>query len=167
MRHIVARQRTRVDTFLDDDARVLTKLPVQLAVSHVEGDHFACASLQPHVGEPTGRCADVKRTPTLDADAELVERVGELDPAATDVRMIGCEKVDTTGTIYRGTGLRNDAPVDRHLAGENHRAGPLARSRQTLFDHEDVEAFFGLGHAKRSNLPKALTRRSLRTTESH
>ena len=85
---VIGRQIARVDVLAHDDARVGAQAPVELPVAHVERDHLARAALQQHVGEAAGGRADVERERAGDVDAERVERVRELQPAAADVRMI-------------------------------------------------------------------------------
>ena len=66
------------------DPRVLAQPPVELAVGDVERDHPGGAALQQAVGEAAGRGADVEAVEPGDVDAERVERVVELEPAARD-----------------------------------------------------------------------------------
>ena len=82
MRHVVGRQRARVDPFADEDARVGAQPPIELAVADVERDDAGRAALEQHVGEAAGRRADVERAAPVRVDAERVERVRELDAAA-------------------------------------------------------------------------------------
>ena len=79
-------ERARVHALENRDARVVADLRVELPVADVERDHPRRAALEQHVGEPAGRGADVERIETGDVDPERVERVGELVPAAGDVR---------------------------------------------------------------------------------
>ncbi len=87
------------------DARIAAKLPIELAVADVERDDARRAALQQHVGEPARRSADVEGRASLDGNAERVERMRKLDPAAADVRMIG--------------------PATRHVCIGEPRASPL------------------------------------------
>ena len=86
------RQVPGVEVLDDDHARVVAQRPVDLPVADVERDDARGAALQQHVGEAAGRGADVERLAPVDGDAEGVERVRELEPAAADVRMIGREQ---------------------------------------------------------------------------
>jgi hypothetical protein len=52
--------------------------------------------------------------------------MGELDPAAPDVRVIRRDELDRGVWGNRGARLRHHLPVDAHLAGENQCAGALA-----------------------------------------
>ena len=58
-------------------------------MADVERDDAACATLQEHVGESTGRGANVERIPSIGRNVERVERVGEFQTAAPDVRVVG------------------------------------------------------------------------------
>ena len=79
-------QRARVDALEHDHARVVAEPRVQLAVADVERDHARGAALQQDVGEAAGRGAEVEAVEPGGVDAEAVERVGELEPGARDVR---------------------------------------------------------------------------------
>ena len=59
---------------------------MELAVGHVERDHRGGAALEQAVGEAAGGGAHVEAEPALGLDAERVERVRELHPAARDER---------------------------------------------------------------------------------
>ena len=78
----------RIDVFENHHARVVAQPPVELSVPDVEGDDLPRAALQQHVGEAASRRADVERVPAGDVDAERLERVGQLQAAAADIRMI-------------------------------------------------------------------------------
>ncbi len=77
------------DALDDHDPRVVTEAPVELTVADVESNHTGRAASEQHVGESARRCADVERLPSVDRDAESVDRVRELDAAASDIRMVG------------------------------------------------------------------------------
>ena len=62
--------------------------PVELPAADVERDDAGRAALQQDVGEAAGGGADIERAASVRVDAERVERAGELDAAAADVRMI-------------------------------------------------------------------------------
>src|SRR5262245_46128711 len=60
--------------------------------------------------------------------------------------MIGSDEFDPAGAIHRGARLREDAAVDRHLAGENHRARALARGGEPTLDYEDIQSLLVFRH---------------------
>ena len=67
-------------------ARVVAEPRVELPVADVERDHARGAALEQDVREPAGRGAEVEAVEARRIDAERVERVGELEPGARDVR---------------------------------------------------------------------------------
>ena len=68
------------------------------------------AALQQAVGEAAGRGADVERAAPGDVEAERVERVGELHPAARDVRAAPLDvELDVVG--HQLAGLVGAAPL--------------------------------------------------------
>ena len=127
-----------IEVLDDDDARVGAQLPVDLPVTDVER-HDACgAALQQHVGESAGRRADVERLASGDVDLEGVERVGQLEPAAPDIGMIGRDQFDGRAVSTR---CRPWSPAGRtpHLAGEDQRPRAFARSDEPTFDEQLIE----------------------------
>ena len=90
-------------------ARVVAEPLVQLPVADVERDHARGAALEEDVGEAAGRRADVEAVEPGRVDAERVERVRELVPAARDVRRraLDLERdrlVDLLAGLRRGPG---------------------------------------------------------------
>ena len=126
MRHIVRGQHAGVDAFVDEDARIVTKPPVELSAADVDGDDARRPAAQEDIGETAGRCADVERPASRRIDAECVERARQLHAAAADVRVIRRRQLDTRIGSDSGAGLGNDLAVDGHLAGQNQRACPFA-----------------------------------------
>ena len=80
------------------DPRVVAQAPVELAAGDVERDHPRRAALEQAVGEAAGRSADVEAVAARRVDAERVERVRELDPAARDEgRRLGEQQLGVLG----------------------------------------------------------------------
>ena len=136
----IGRQVTRVRPFEDDHSRIAAQPPVELAVADVERDDARGAVPQQDVGEAPGRGADVERRAACDGDAEGVERMVQLEPAAADVGMIGDEERDGGVDADRRARLGCRLAVDAHLAGEDERARAFARRRQSPLDEQRVEA---------------------------
>ena len=83
-----------------------------------------------HVGEAAGRGADVEALAALDGNLKGVQRVSELESAAADVGMIGCDAARRRRSRPRRARLGDRLPVHGHLAGEDQRPRPFARRRQ-------------------------------------
>ena len=77
--------------------------------------------------------------PAADVDAEGVERVRELDPAAADVGMVGTVDRHLGVGGDAGAGLGDRLAVDADLAGEDQRPRPLARRGEAALDEQHVE----------------------------
>ena len=96
-------------------------------MADVERDDARGAALQQHVGEAAGRCADVERL--VDRPTSMlkdVERVGELKPAAADVRMVGRDERDVGLQSIRAPAFDTGCPLTRTCAA---RISARARSR--------------------------------------
>ena len=97
------------------------------------------AAAKEDVREAAGGSAHVERQPPDNRNGERVERVSELDAAASDVGMIGLDQRELGIPGYVRARFRDDLPVDAHLPGEDQRARPLPRRRKPLVDDRDIE----------------------------
>ena len=112
-------------------------------MSDIERDDSSGAPPEQHVSEAAGRRAHVQRLTVPDVDAEDVERVRQLDAAATDVGVIGCEQRHFRIGGHRRAGLRLRLAVDPDLPGEDQRSGALARRREASIDQQQVKTDAG------------------------
>src|SRR5207253_2065711 len=103
--HVVARERSRVDSLAQDHARIVAELRLELAVSDVDGVHLRGAELEQAVGEAAGRSSDVETDETARVQAERFEPRRELDAAAGDVGVRGPLDRDLRSLVDRGPGL--------------------------------------------------------------
>ena len=150
----------RIDALQHGHARILAQLPRELAVADVDRRDPRRAALDEHVGEAAGRGADVQRGAPADGDAERVERVGQLDAAAPGVRVVGGRRRHVRRGRHRRARLRDDDPVDAHLAREHQRPRPGARGGQAALHHQRVEPR-AAGHAPAAGAPPPPARRGL------
>ena len=132
-------QMSCVEMLDNDDARVVAQRPVDLPVADVERDDPRRAASEKHVGESAGGRTDVERLSPVDTDVKCVERVGELHPAAADVRVIGCGEADVGVGIHLRARFRLGLSVDADLSGQDQRARPLARRREAAFDNQLIQ----------------------------
>jgi hypothetical protein len=88
--------------------------PVELPVPDVDGIDTGRAALQQDVGEAAGRGADVERDAIPRFDLEMIECMGELDPAARDVRHSRCPDLEREIRRHRLARL-----VEAPLAGKD------------------------------------------------
>ncbi len=77
-----------VGLLVDDDAVVAAQFPGQLVGADVDRIDAGRAAGQQHIGEAAGRASDIERDGGSHVDREMVEPVGQLDPAARHPRMI-------------------------------------------------------------------------------
>ena len=121
--------------------------------------------MKPPVEAPTSR----QRRP-LDVEPELLQRVGELDPAARDEarRLVDRDLdvgIDELAGLLRALAARADAHLPRH----HGRSGAGARLEQAALGQEGVKAHAGhgaqryLGCAKRPGIDEAVICRSSRS----
>ena len=78
----VARQVAGVGPFVHHDARVVPQLPGKLAVADIDRVHLRRAVRQQHIGEAAGGGADVEADAARRREAEVTQRMVELQPAA-------------------------------------------------------------------------------------
>jgi hypothetical protein len=104
------------------------------------------AALQQAVCEPAGRGADVEAPTPGDVEAERVERVGELDAAARDVRR---RRVDgdlhVLGHQLPRLGRAGAPGTDVHVPGQHRRGSPRPGREQATLSQQAVEADPGHG----------------------
>ena len=98
------------------------------------------------------RCSSTSVNPPVDApmssavapahvDRERVERMRELQPAASDVRVIGRARArPRMSGAHERAGLERRAGSRLHLPRHDQRPRPLTRRRETTVDEQRVEA---------------------------
>ena len=141
-RHITRLQRARVGAFDDHDTRIVPETPVELTVADVERHHACGAALQQHISESASGRADVERLSAGDRDTEGVERVGELETAPADIRMVRFLEGDVCvcGNLLAGFLCR--LAIDENNAGQNECGCALPRLRQPALDKKLIESAF-------------------------
>ena len=129
------RQVASVEVLNHHHARIVSQRPVELPVPDVERNHSCRAPLEEYVGESASRCADVERIAAGHDDPECVERVGQLQAAASDVWMVGSDQRDvrarpsTLCARLRHHAVRRRSPAPREsCARARSREGARPRS---------------------------------------
>ena len=115
-------------------ARVVAETRMELAVADVERDHARGAAPEQDVGEAAGRRADVDAAQPRGIDAEEVEPVRELLPAARDVLRPTLD--DELGVVRH---LLAGLVVAANEPGHHERLCLGARLREPTLDEHDVE----------------------------
>jgi hypothetical protein len=139
------RQATGIEPLDDDDTWIGAKPPIELAVSNIQRDDTCGAALKHDIGEPACRCTDIQSFTSGHLDTKRVERVCELQPATSDVRMIGGDQLERRAGVDTRAGFCHSRPIDADLCREDQRARTLARRRKASFDDQLVEASSGQG----------------------
>ena len=132
-------QITGVQAIERDDAGVGSQAPVELTTSDVDRVDSPDAPLQQHIGESTGRGANVYRDQPRYVEGEAIERVGQFVAAAADIRFRLAYLQDRLDSNLL-PGLLRRLTVDGDLAGQNERLRPPASFGQTPFDERNVES---------------------------
>jgi len=145
VRNIVGRQHPRVDPFTDDDARIVSEAPVQLAAPDIKCDDAGGPALEEDIGEAACGRPHIERASSGRIDTERVERASEFESAAPDIRMIRYGELDTRIALDRRARFRDDLTVDGHLPGQDQRARALPRRSQSEIDERDIQTGLGIG----------------------
>jgi hypothetical protein len=125
-----------VDAFVNDHARIVAQLPIQLAVTDIDGVHAGGSALQQAIGEAAGGGSHVQADATAHVDREMIQRAGQLEPAAADV---GQRLGDLDSAIFGEgvTGLVGPLAIDSNAAGEDQSSRLLARIGEAPL-HQDL-----------------------------
>ncbi len=167
--HLLRREVAGVAALAHDDARIVAQLPGELPVPDIDGIDASRAALQQHVGEAAGRGADVEGDGTGGVDAEMVERMGELDAAARHPGMIAPAQFERRFGGDADARLVEPAIAAPHRAGENQRLRLGAAVGKAALDQERIKPQFAAHpafsaarrfHAGRGTAPENRARRT-------
>ena len=134
------RQGPSVHPFERTHARIGGEVLVELPVADVDGDDAPRPALQQDVGEAAGRGADVEAGEARGIEGEGVERGGELEAPARNVRM-GRLRLDRRTVADLGRGFAQNLAVDPDEPGGDRRLGAGAAREEASLDEGDVGAF--------------------------
>ncbi len=132
-------ERARIDAFKRTDARVRREAGIELSVADIDGDHLRRSVREQHVGEASGRGADVEADVALRIEGEGVERGGKLDPTARrpGVERLGLDR-RVTRNLFRGLLHRDAADADKPGRDRGLSAG--AAGKEAALDENDIRA---------------------------
>ena len=165
VRELLGRERAGVDALDHGHARVLAQAPVELAVGDVERDHVRRAALQQAVGEAAGGRADVQRRGgRRPATAERVERVGELDAAARDVRRRA--RRPRARRRRRRAARASPRAAGRGRGGPGRRSRPRPRASATRTARAPRAGSPGARGARRERYSSAARERPMRISDA-
>jgi hypothetical protein len=139
----VRRERPRVGSFHDRDARIDAELVGKLPVAHVNRKYPRRSSLEKAVGKATRRGAEVETTQATDVETEGIERSSQFDAASRNVRTRGSANLDHGIVGNQDAGLVDTPSVHEHFAGEHHAERARAGERQLAVNEQLVESNFG------------------------
>ena len=107
----------------------LAELGVKLVAPDIDGEDAGSAALEQHLGEASGRGANIERDEALRVEAEGVQRRCELEPAAGDEgRRLGVDDKAGAGIEQRPRLQRRHA-LDAHRAEADEVGGARAGRR--------------------------------------
>ena len=109
-------------------------------MADVDGVDPGGAALQQHVGEAAGRGADVERHHARGIDAEMVEAVGELEPASGDVGRACAAHLERQVGGDALPGLVQPPLAGEDLPGQDQRLRLGAALGQPALDEQLIEA---------------------------
>ena len=132
---------------MDDDPRILSKLPGKLVGADVDRINFRRATLKQDVGESSGRGTDIQRYEAGHVPAEMVEGVGQLDPAPRDPGMFLAPHLERRVVGERLPGFVDLALARKDQAGEDQGLGLGPTLNEAPVDEKLVGA--KLGHRLR------------------
>jgi hypothetical protein len=118
-----------------------------LVGTYVDGVDAGGALLEETVGETAGGRTDIESYAALGVDAKIVESAFELETATADVFLEAGMDFDAGSGANALAGFVGFFAVDLDFTGQNHGLRFLARVGEAAFDHGEIEAFAGGGHA--------------------
>ena len=119
----------RVHAFADDHARIVAQFPVELAVADVDRLDSRRAALQQAIGESAGGRAHVQADAPAHVDLEMIQRRGQLEPAAARRRACArrLRRGSRSGTAWPG--LSRLLAVDQQPARPGSAPAPFRANR--------------------------------------
>ncbi len=149
---------TRAGLLEYGDAGVLTQLPRQLVGPRIDREHARRAPTEEDIGEPAGRTADVHRGGAHGIEPEVIERMGKLDPAARNPRVVAPADFDRGTGGEQLAGLGDLALARKDQPGQDQSLGAGAAFGQPALGHElvgaDLGGFGGIDHCRLARGPR-------------
>ena len=124
-------EKTNVGFFKNNDARMVSQLPIQLAVAHIHRVDSRGAMLQQAIGKSAGGRADVKGDFAIDVDFKFLKRFCQLDSATASIGRGSGPKSYRRAGINETSDFRNRMIIDQHLTGQDPRPSRFAARYQT------------------------------------
>ena len=125
-------------------ARVLPDAPGKLAIADIDGEDLLRALLQQAVRKAARRGARVAADEAGRIDAEVAQRLFELQAAAADVGAGIAPQFYNGLVLDRRTGLVRFLPVDIDLAGHDERLRLASAVAQAALHENDIQSFLML-----------------------
>src|SRR5262249_2906722 len=122
-------------------ARIVAKLPVELAVADIDCTNTRRSTLQETIGESSGGTADINAQMPCNVDLEMIQCSRELYATPAHVGQAS-QKFDSAvcrDGVPRFVALLS---VDKNIAGKNQRPGLLARFHQATLHKQLIDARF-------------------------
>jgi hypothetical protein len=131
---------TDIGPFHHDHARIIAQYPCQLTVSDVDGIDTLGPALQEHIGEATGRGADVHRGYALDVYIEGIKSTFQLQSASADVWQRLGHQGDHHVGMHRRPGLGHDDAVHADPTTQDDGLSPSPTFSQFALHDQSIQS---------------------------
>lgn len=136
-------EQPRRELFEHGDARILAQLEGQLVGARIDAEDMRRAAREQHIGKSPGRGADIHGNRALGRKPEMIERMGQLDPAAADPGMIAPAHRDRRIRGQLLAGLVDPRLPGKHQPRHHQRLRPGAAFGQPALDQQLIDAALG------------------------
>jgi len=151
--HLIAADVASVGSFPHHDARIVAKLPGELAVANIDGVDATRPPREQDIGEATGRCADIEGDRAKWFDLEVLKRVVELETATANPAMIAAPNLERRVGRETQAGFVEASSSREDDAGHDQGTGTGAALGQAAHHQELIEPRFlvalGSGRGRR------------------
>ena len=155
---VAGREVTRIQPFYHGDAGISLQPCVHLAMTDIDCGYMGCTAFQEHLGETTGRRADVEGVAFRGVKAEMIQAGDELQRSARHITLCRVVRHDRCCRRYGLAGLQSRPAIDGHSPALDRVPRPRAAVIKTTPDEKLVKPqarWFGWAGIHRPSLAKA------------
>ena len=127
----------------NNDAVIVSEIPIQLPVPHVHGINPSSPVLQETIRKPAGRSPDVQDDQVRNADGKGVQRGLKFFATPAHKRARGALHGNGRLPRHECRPLFHTGPIDGHQARQDHSLRLLPASGQLTLDQYVVKSLFG------------------------
>ena len=125
-----------------DHARIFAYFPRELPIAHVDGEYFLCPLLEQTVGKAAGGRAGVAANEPRHVNAEIAQRLFELQAAAADIRAGAAAHLNGRFRVKFLPGFICLLPRHEYRAAHNDRLRLGAGLRKSALGQQHIQPFF-------------------------